>query len=103
MKVLCYLPESLVFQNKLGMLTRSAGVNFQPCENEAELGAFAEKEKEQDFFLFADSKHAPFLSEFSKQYPKCKIIIVLLEPLTQQSQFFLDKENIESFVATNNG
>lgn len=85
------------------MLTRSSGVNFQPCENESEVRMFAEKETDKHFFLFADSKKASFLYEFSKQYPECKIIIVLLEPLQQQMHNFLDRDNIESFVATNGG
>ena len=103
MKVLCFLPDTLAFQNKLGMLTRSAGVNFQPCENISEVYTFAEKETDKHFFLFADSKNAQFLYEFSKQYEECKIIVILLEAIQQQMHNFLDRDNIESFVATNEG
>ncbi len=97
------MPDSLAFQNKLGMLTRSAGVNFQPCENESEVLMCAENETEKDFFLFADSKRAPFLSTFSKQYPHSKIIVILFNSLQQQLHNFLDQENIESFVAAKDG
>ena len=51
MKVVCYLPDSMAFQNKLGMLTRSAGVDFQPCKTEEEAKLFAAKEKNERFFF----------------------------------------------------
>lgn len=85
------------------MLTRSAGVNFQPCENESEVYLFAEKEVDKNFFFFADSKNSSFIFEFSKLYPECQIVIVLLDPLQQQMHNYLDRDNIGSFVATNNG
>ena len=65
MKVVCFLPDSIAFQNKLGMLTRSAGVDFQPCKTEEEAKLFASKEKNARFFLFADAKRVDFLKEFS--------------------------------------
>ncbi len=85
------------------MLTRSAGVNFQPCENEAEVCLFAEKEVDKHFFLFADSKNSSFIFNFSKLYPECEIVVILLDPLQQQMHNFLDRDNIGSFVATHGG
>ena len=85
------------------MLTRSAGVNFQPCENEAELLNFAEKEAEQHFFLFVESKDSSFLYDFSRKYPNCNIVVVMLSPLQEQMNKFLESNNIDSFVAATEG
>ena len=61
MKVLCFLPDTLNFQNKLGMLTRSAGVEFQPCITIDEVKVFAAQEKNQNFFLFVTIMTIPSL------------------------------------------
>ncbi len=88
MKVLCFLPDTLAFQNKLGMVTRSAGVDFQPCQNETEVFMFADKEKDKQFFLFADFKRLGILSKFSQQYKDSKIIIVLFDSIQNQTEVY---------------
>lgn len=103
MKVVCYLPDSIAFQNKLGMLTRSAGVDFQPCKTEEEAKLFAAKEKLEKFFLFADAKKVDFLKEFSFAYPESRIIVILQETLQRVIPSLIDCANIQCFVATNNG
>ncbi|RDB35280.1 hypothetical protein [Spirobacillus cienkowskii] len=102
MKVVCFLPDSISFQNKLGMLTRSAGVDFQPCKTEEEAKIFAAKEIER-FFLFADAKKVAFLKEFSLAYPSSRIIVILQESLQRVIPQLMDCPNIQCFVATNNG
>lgn len=103
MKVVCFLPDSIAFQNKLGMLTRSAGVDFQPCKTEEEAKLFASKEKNARFFLFADAKRVDFLKEFSFSYPDSRIIIILQETLQKVIPNLIECINIQCFVATNNG
>ena len=103
MKVVCFLPDSIAFQNKLGMLTRSAGVDFQPCKTEAEAKLFASNSKSDKFFLFADAKKVDFLKEFSAEYPESRIIVILQEALQKAVPSLLECANIQCFVATNNG
>ena len=103
MKVVCFLPDSIAFQNKLGMLTRSAGVDFQPCKNEEEAKLFASKAKKDRFFLFADAKKVDFLKEFSFTYPESRIIVILQDTLQKVIPNLIDCANIQCFVATNNG
>ena len=103
MKVLCFLPDALNFQNKLGMITRSAGVGFQPCENDSKVYVFAEKETESNFFLFTDIRNSTLISDFSIKYPKCKIVVIMFEQINYQPLTFLHNKNIESFVATKSG
>lgn len=103
MKVVCYLPDSMAFQNKLGMLTRSAGVDFQPCKTEEEAKLFAAKEKNERFFLFGDAKKVDFIKDFSFTYPESRIIVILQEALQKVIPSLMDCPNIQCFVATNNG
>jgi hypothetical protein len=103
LKVVCFLPDSIAFQNKLGMLTRSAGVDFQPCNTEEDAKLFASKEKKERFFLFADAKKVDFLKEFSFAYPDSRIIVILQETLQKVIPSLIDCINIQCFVATNNG
>jgi hypothetical protein len=103
LKVVCFLPDSIAFQNKLGMLTRSAGVDFQPCNSEEDAKLFASKEKKERFFLFADAKKVDFLKEFSFAYPESRIIVILQETLQKVIPSLIECVNIQCFVATNNG
>lgn len=103
MKVVCYLPDSIAFQNKLGMLTRSAGVDFQPCKTEEEAKFFASNEKDEKFFLFADAKKTDFLNDFSKTFPESRIVVILQESLQRVIPSLMNCLNIQCFVATNNG
>ncbi|BBH54103.1 hypothetical protein [Fluviispira sanaruensis] len=103
MKVVCFLPDSIAFQNKLGMLTRSAGVNFQPCTSEEEAKVFATNERKDRFFLFAEAKKIDFLKDFSANYPECRIVVILQESLQRVIPSLIDCSNIQCFVATNNG
>ncbi len=103
MKVVCFLPDALAFQNKLGMLTRSAGVDFQPCNSEEEAKLFASKEKKERFFLFVDASKVDFLKDFSLSYPESRIIVILQESLQKVVTHLIDCANIQCFVATNNG
>jgi len=103
LKVVCFLPDSIAFQNKLGMLTRSAGVDFQPCKSEEEAKLFASREKKERFFLFADAKKVDFLKEFSFTYPDSRIIVILQETLQKVIPNLIDCPNIQCYVATNNG
>lgn len=91
MKVVCFLPDSIAFQNKIGMLTRSAGVDFQPCKTE------------QEAKLFADARKVDFLKEFSFSFPESRIIVILQEALQKVIPSLIDCANIQCFVATNNG
>jgi hypothetical protein len=103
LKVLCYLPEAIQFQNKLGMITRSAGVQFQPFDSESEIKIFAEKETEKDFFVLTDIRNLQFIHEFSNLYPESTIVVILFETTQPKNLTLLNNKNIESFVATNKG
>jgi len=103
MKVFSFLPNSLDFQNKLGMLTRSVGVDFQPCKTEEEAKIFAANEKNEDFFLFVDGEKTDFLKDFSHAFPKSKIVVILDETTQNNISPHISCENIFCYVATHNG